>query len=439
MSTPQLPEDKEEDPRLKPAAAGETPEQAFARRQEELAENEAHEPQSFLSREPHHESHESPDSRFSMKQRFPSRDIWEDSPDSLQLQTTVGEEQGEDKDAPASAGAGAVATAAIATAAKPLVPARPTRTKSTDSQETAHPVVPSRPSEKSKLADGPSPPLPTKAKPQIPARPSKPIARNSSENVLTKVPSDSSAKSSGSDQGAAGKPKPPVPSRPVGSKIAALQSGFMLDLNKRLQLGPHAPKKEEPAAEVVEEEKEKAPLADARKGRARGPARRAPAKSPAPATSAAAVEKPKVTCGLWTPSTLWQIHPEDDLLVASHHEEAASGAESKLSEPESAPAPSSKAEQESHVPSHSAPSDSVPTSEFSASQDSVAEEAHTEQPTEATKEVVPPKVDDSTPAQAEEAKEAPITSEDAAESETAGEALSASVETVKPETEEVAE
>ena len=387
MSTPQLPEEKEEDPRLKPAAAGETPEQAFARRQEELAENEAHEAESFLARESHHDSHDSPESRASMKQRFPSRDIWEDTPDSLQLQTTVGGAQGEDKEGPASAGA--VATTGIAAGAKPPVPARPTRTKSTDSQEAAHPVVPSRPS---KYAEGASPPLPMKAKPQMPARPSKPIARKSSENVLTKVPSDSSAKSSGSDQGVASKPKPPVPSRPVGSKIAALQSGFMLDLNKRLQLGPHAPKKEEAAAETVEEEKEKAPLADARKGRARGPARRAPAKSPAPAASAEAVDKPKITCGLWTPSTLWQIHPEEDLLVSSHQEDAVSGAEAKLSEPENAPAPSSSREQESH-----APSDSAPAAAVVATPDSVAEEAHAEQPAEAIKDVVPPEVDDATP------------------------------------------
>jgi len=65
----------------------------------------------------------------------------------------------------------------------------------------------------------------------------------------------------------------------VGGKIAALQAGFMSDLNRRLQLGPQAPKKEEPPASDLAEGKEKAPLADARKGRARGPQRRAPTKN----------------------------------------------------------------------------------------------------------------------------------------------------------------
>jgi hypothetical protein len=57
----------------------------------------------------------------------------------------------------------------------------------------------------------------------------------------------SSAKSVGSSAGAAttAKPKTPSPSRPVGSKIAAIQGGFMLDLNKRLQLGSQAPTKKE--------------------------------------------------------------------------------------------------------------------------------------------------------------------------------------------------
>jgi hypothetical protein len=96
----------------------------------------------------------------------------------------------------------------------------------------------------------------------------------------------------------------------------------MSDLNKRLQLGPQAPKKEE-APEEPEEEKEKTPLVDARKGRARGPARRAPAKSPAPA-SAIVTEKPSALA-FSTPLTLWQIDPDENLLrVASHQVEAES-------------------------------------------------------------------------------------------------------------------
>lgn len=388
-----------------------------------------------------------------MKQRFPSRDIWEDSPDSLQLQTTVAEPQGEDKDTLALPSAmpttGAVshhqekaetssplgseegrATTGIAAPTKPTVPARPTRTKSTESPEMAHP---SRPSEKSRQADGASPPPPIKAKPQIPARPSKPIARNSSETVaLAKVPSDSSAKSSGSDQAVAAKPKPPVPSRPVGSKIAALQSGFMLDLNKRLQLGPQAPKKEEPAAEVVEEEKEKAPLADARKGRARGPARRAPA----PATTVAAVEKPIATCGICKPSTLWQIDPDEDLLVPSHKEETATISEMKPSEPESKPIPSHETAQVSHDAS-----DSVLLAGSSVSEASGTEEVQADESAEGTKEAVPDIISDNTPSNLDEKKAALVASEDTPESEAAGETLSTSADTAKPEAEgvEVAE
>ena len=48
----------------------------------------------------------------------------------------------------------------------------------------------------------------------------------------------------------------------------------MSDLDSRLKLGPQGPKPQEKAEPEVEEEK--APLADARKGRAKGPARRKP-------------------------------------------------------------------------------------------------------------------------------------------------------------------
>jgi hypothetical protein len=449
VSTPQLPEEKEEDPRLKQAPPGETPEQAFARKQEELAEQEAHEPESFLAQEVHLDSHDLSESRLSIKQRFPSRDIWEDSPDSLQLQTTVSEPKGEeDKDAAAPTSAASVVSPTsptVGAAAKPLIPARPTKPKSPEAHERAQPVVPSRPSEKQ--VDGHSPTLPTKSKPQVPARPSKPLARNSSENVLTKVPSDASAKSTGSDQGVASKPpKPPVPSRPVGSKIAALQSGFMLDLNKRLQLGPHAPKKEEPAPGAVEEEKEKAPLADARKGRARGPARRAPAKSPAPAAAAATAQKPTATCGLHAPSTLWQIDPEDDLLV-SHQETAEPAATApevtapttKAVEPVIEAASSSKPEHEAHVPSEPAPA-----AEPLATEDSVAEEAHTAHPAEAiqeetAKEESPAKAGVDAPAQVEATKEAPVAAEEIVKPEAADKTSTTSADPVKPDAEEVAE
>ena len=90
-----------------------------------------------------------------------------------------------------------------------------------------------------------------------------------------------------------GKPKPAVPARPAGSKIAALQAGFMSDLNKRLQLGPQPPQKgSEPSEEKREE---KAPLADARKARAKGPTRRKPATSSSPAADTGLAPSTDVT------------------------------------------------------------------------------------------------------------------------------------------------
>jgi hypothetical protein len=341
VSTPQLPEDKEEieNRRTLPIREGETPEQAFARRQEELAEEEALDSDSFLNREKKpwaHKSHLTAETRPGLKQRFPSKDIWEDSPDSLMLQTTVATPQLDEQDitspqeerpttgavtyhqglAAAGLPLGAEegrATTGISAVMKPSIPARPAKKPSNLSASSS-------PTDIAK-----APILPLKSKPQVPARPTKPIARESSESVpLTKVTSASSAKSLSSDQAgaAAAKPKPPVPSRPVGSKIAALQGGFMSDLNKRLQLGPQAPKKEETIPDAVEEEKEKAPLTDARKGRARGPARRAPAKSPAPATEEA---KPvAISMSFSKTSTVWSLDPEEGIVNVSSHEAIAS-------------------------------------------------------------------------------------------------------------------
>ncbi|KAF7912796.1 uncharacterized protein EAF01_001817 [Botrytis porri] len=341
VSTPQLP-DPDEDNEDAHKRSKETPEQAFARRQEELAERENASTDSFLhpqkkvwSHNPHLAAETRPKN---LQQRFPSRDVWEDTPDSLQLQTTVSTPQTPEVDPimsplderpttgavvfhqeKAAAGFGLAqdegrATTGIAMT-KPSIPARPVRSNSPDK---AQPVIPDRPAQKTKQ-DEAAPPLPLKSKPQVPARPAKPSTRESSENIpLTTVLSNSSAKSIGSDTGAptAVKAKPPVPSRPIGGKIAALQGGFLADLNSRLKLGPQAPKKEEPKPEEKVEEKEKVPLSDARKGRARGPVRRAPAKSPAP-VSAASQEFSAVTLASSVPSTLWYIDSDEVLHVES--------------------------------------------------------------------------------------------------------------------------
>lgn len=332
--------------------------------------------------------------RPGMKQRFPSRDIWEDSPDSARLVATVGETQQPDSTSPRDADlhdeglrAGAIVstsgrpdtgvvggeqardgtTAGTAIVSKPSVPPRPQGNKSTaepdDSSSQALPFIPARPpkrlhkvppadaevpvapskaSAEASLAEAkqPSPTearkapiLPERPKPDIPPRPANPIARDSSESIpLSKVTSTTSAGSGNVEDETRGirsppqapKPKPAVPSRPVGGKIAALKAGFLSDLDKRLQLGPQVPKPQEKAPE---EEEEKAPLADARKGRAKGPSRRKPAATPAAseanitATSETADKPEPAKWNLQMAWTVWTMD-SDGLLHVAHADNA---------------------------------------------------------------------------------------------------------------------
>lgn len=306
-------------------------------------------------------------SRPGMKQRFPSRDIWEDTPDSAQLETTVGdEEQSLSQDAGTEAGAvvqtagrpddGKMigeqprdgATAGAAAIPKPSIPPRPTRTKhAMSSQDVSNqPSIPPRPQRVHAVPPAEIPPLvkplskpeerqtlpselrkvpsiPERPKPQIPARPAKVTARDvDNPPSLSKATSNSSLGSEG-DAAAdakgtftpppAPKPKPALPSRPVGGKIAALKAGFLSDLDKRLAIGPQAPSKSQEKA-VAEEakEEEKAPLSDARKGRARGPARRKPAISSPPEEVAAAPMASGHKFAIVEPWTLWHIPEEGD-------------------------------------------------------------------------------------------------------------------------------
>lgn len=329
--------------------------------------------------------------RPGMKQRFPSRDIWEDSPDSARLETTVGESPFTDNTSPRDAPvedeglrAGAVvstigrpdagvtggeqprgvATVGAADVSKPSIPPRPHGNKpapdSVDPSEQFPPSLPARPpkrlhkvqpassevqiaSSKASTETSPvdakqpsptearkAPTLPERPKPDIPPRPTNPIGRDSSESSpLSKVfsvPSPASAGSGSVDEDSRGmrpppapKPKPAVPSRPAGGKIAALKAGFMSDLDKRLQLGPQGPKPQEKA---LEEEEEKAPLADARKGRARGPARRKPAASPAgqeasiAATSEQHDRSEPIKWAIQEPWVVWTIGSDGSLDVA---------------------------------------------------------------------------------------------------------------------------
>ena len=276
-----------------------TPAQAFAKHQEELAEKEANRMTNFVPRggekgstwlvaQPAAASPEEQQPSPPAQRRFPSRDVWEDAPESHLHQTTVSSHQ--TPESPLK---------------QPEVPLRPVRS-------TEKPAVPTRPRPKKTPSDEvrAKPAISDKPKPEIPARP----VRNSQVSPEAK-----------DGKGAPSvKPKPAVPARPVGGKIAALQAGFMSDLNKRLQLGPLAPKKEEAPAPREGEEKAEAPkkpLSDARKGRARGPQRRAPARSPVPpaamavpAAKSAEASAPELS--FTVPQVVWSMDPEDgDVLV----------------------------------------------------------------------------------------------------------------------------
>lgn len=257
--------------------------------------------------------------RPGMKQRFPSRDIWEDSPDSAELTTEVG------RSPPTDAGheAGAIvhtigrpseghtpvqsrhgATAGVAAMALPNDLELSSSNGSADS-----PKVPARPAEKSH---------------QVPALPSADATdRGSDTERLSKVVSGSSVGSNDSNRS-----KPAVPPRPVGSKIAALQSGFMADLNSRLRIGPTAPK-------AAKEEEEQV-LTDARKGRAKGPTKRRPANAPA---------APQWCIS--TPVTIWQTNRSGAVEL---HGQTNSNASHPSEETDTLPEPSSHLGEASEVP-----------------------------------------------------------------------------------------
>lgn len=255
-----------------------TPAQAFAQYQEQLAEKEARSrSNNFLPLSEDkptkptwidHQTHLGFSKPASSK-RFPSRDVWEDAPESHIQEATVSDSQ---------------------EAQKPEIPLRPV--KSAEAAAAA-PRIPDRPKPRQNSGDAAAkqaPPVTDKPKPQIPARPARLTADGKVSDAI------------------AAKSKPPVPSRPVGGKIAALQAGFMSDLNKRLQIGPKVVKpedeEEEKSAAVA---KEKVPLTDARKGRARGPQRRAPARAVTPSADAT---KAGPTLSFSVPQASWSIDPE---------------------------------------------------------------------------------------------------------------------------------
>ncbi|MCJ1399458.1 hypothetical protein MMC11_002660 [Xylographa trunciseda] len=320
--------------------------------------------------------------RPGMKQRFPSRDIWEDSPDSACLETTVEGPQADELRSPTDEGliAGAVvhtsgrpvdghiagdqdrdgATIGAPALEKPSIPPRPINTKHVQEAQTSTaqpaPSIPARPQKPkahlianvtSPLAKGPGesspietkqisptesrkPLLPDRAKPPVPARPAKPVARDSSESIPLSKTTSATSLGSNNDASTAKdisfpppttKPKPALPARPAGSKIAALKAGFMSDLDKRLQLGPQAPPKIQEKKVEEDKEEEQAPLTDARKGRAKGPVRRKPAVS---STAPVEMKQNEAKMEIAEPWTIWHVSPEnDDGLVVMHGQEPA--------------------------------------------------------------------------------------------------------------------
>jgi hypothetical protein len=331
-----------------------SPAHAFAQRQEELAEKEANagiRPEDWSSRDgaswresrPHLATQ-----RTGGSGKFPSRDVWEDTPESAMHVTTIS-----------------------GSPPKPDIPTRPSKKLSGSS--TDRPAVPERPKPRQGSGDDagrPRPPVSDKPKPQVPTRPSK--------------------STSGDNADVAAKPKPPVPNRPVGGKIAALQAGFMSDLNKRLKIGPQIPvKKEEQEEEAAAAaaETEKAPLSDARKSRARGPQRRAPAKSPAPPAEGPKQAVPTFTFTMAESS--WSIDPEEGSVSVSNPSEEKPAEESepveetpaveeKVPEPEAEQIPVTSEPQEIEAQ----PEPAEP--EQAAEQDTTQEAPVKQEPTEET-------------------------------------------------------
>ncbi|KAL4945025.1 hypothetical protein BDV06DRAFT_185820 [Aspergillus oleicola] len=203
------------------------------------------------------------------KQRFPSRDIWEDAPESQTLVTTIepsDENQAASPDMPS----------------KPVLPRRPEKRQPPQVDASTKPASP--------IEKRQPPVIPDRPKPQVPTRPANRVSR-----------------SNGGDSQEASRSKPAVPARPTGGKIASIKAGFLSDLNSRLQLGPQAPPKPQ---EKKETPTEKGPLSDARKGRARGPARRRPAVE-TPGLRLPTIPEIKIT-ETWN---VWEVREDGNLVV----------------------------------------------------------------------------------------------------------------------------
>lgn len=307
-----------------------------------LAETERNETPNFLLR-PHLVEETS---SSGLKQRFPSKDIWEDSPDSSRLVTTVEahhDEESKDSSSEGNQGATSVAgiekpslpqkpvksklsgdSVALGSHSVPSIPPRPARKPRESPMASIDPTSGNLPVEKSPTESTHTSPLESRKapitpnrKPQVPTRPSRSTAyENPDMASLSKTISASSIRGNEAGDDKRGialkptpKPKPAIPSRPFGGNIASLKAGFLSDLDKRLQLGPQVPKSQEKAFTEPEVAVEKAPLADARKGRVRGPPRRKPGTTSVPAAPISIAEVVEEEPGVTSKPTNWSIQP----------------------------------------------------------------------------------------------------------------------------------
>jgi len=356
----QEPEDKDSPVTSKaPVSTFETPEQE-AKRKGEITEPERlsylTDPSKGFAKPKFSAGVNSEMTRPGMRHRFPSQDIWEDTPDSLRLETTVDPAEqvpsaevkspvtgrGVPAQNDLAQGFGAIDPALAAPFDKsqqPPVPARPTRAEA-EVPVQLQPTVPERPHKVDDVPPEQVPDLPKqqihenvqttkhalsipeRPKPQVPARPAKahPPVQTSEAAAPTEQSKDAASHTEQPKEAAAPpatKPKPSVP-----SKIASLKANFMDQLNNRLALGPQAPPKPQPAPE---EEEEKAPLSDARRGRAKGPARRKPA-AEAESTTTQAPETSTRSFSMLEPVHNWSIDPEAPHQVKVGHASAANSA-----------------------------------------------------------------------------------------------------------------
>lgn len=381
VSTPDLPEASQ----IKPSAVFEPPENEAAGKGE-VPQTRADD---FLTKSRRHLKDEV--KRPDLQPRFPSSDIWEDSPESYHQFATVGNAPVEE-------------TAQSESQPKPIIPPRPTNKSRLGEGASSSQVAPSVPPRPQKTANAVPPidsrvlgatsptkhrsptelrkvpSIPDRPKPQVPPRPIK----KTSGNSLGKIASKESADSTGTEKAPPitsaplSKPKPQIPARPAQAKFNNLKGNFMSDLNQKLGLGPSKEKEKEPEPETKAK-----PLEDARKDRARGPQRRAPAKSPAAA--------PASSFSVSKPLSLWQIDDTGLLTVGAgkdlHELKSQEPEPTKASEDDLAPTLSSeKAEQMDRATIADAP---APLTIDTESENRAGVEEQKQQPADAPKPMVP--------------------------------------------------